>query len=255
MSLDRSLDLDTGDARAPQAVGDTTAVLLDLVLRADSVEEQLQRVADAATGLSPDVAACGVTVQLGRRPVSVASSDPLSATVDELQYEAQVGPCLDSLRTGDVVVVADYAQESRWGDYPGHAVAHGLRSSLSLPLSAGGTVVGALNVYGTSPDLFTGDLRATLEEFASRADAVVALALRHAEQNTLMDQLRSAMESRSVIDQAIGVLMAQQRCTADEAFALLRRASQGRNRKVADIATDIITSLTGAPPRVGRFQG
>ena len=80
MSLDRSLDVDTGDARAPQAVGDTTAVLLDLVLRADSVEEQLQRVADAATGLSPDVAACGVTVQLGRRPVSVASSDPLSAT-------------------------------------------------------------------------------------------------------------------------------------------------------------------------------
>jgi hypothetical protein len=57
------------------------------------------------------------------------------------------------------------------------------------------------------------------------------------------------MVSSSIIDQAIGILMAQQRCTAAIAFDLLRRASQNRNRKLRDIAADIITKVSGAPPQ------
>ncbi|MFC8190273.1 GAF and ANTAR domain-containing protein [Cellulomonas sp. NPDC057328] len=136
---------------------------------------------------------------------------------------------------------------------PHHAVAHGVRSSLSVPMRAGGVLVGALNSYGRSPGLFVDELRHTVIDFARQAEKVVALALRHGEQNALLDDMQAAMRSRSVIDQALGILMAQQRCTADEAFAVLRRASQGRNRKVADIAGDIVVAVSGGSPRPGHF--
>ncbi|WP_196250833.1 GAF and ANTAR domain-containing protein [Cellulomonas sp. JZ18] len=223
------------------------------MLRTDAVEEQLQQVADAAAALHPDVAACGITVRRGRRALSVGSSDPLSQVADELQYDEEEGPCLESLVHGVVVVVDDYARESRWGVYPARVAEHGLRSSLSLPLAPAGRPVGALNAYGTRPGMFAGALRDDLAAFAARAQKVVAVALRHAEQAEMVDHLHAAMESRSAIDQALGILMAQQRCTADEAFALLRRASQGRNRKVADLAADIVASVSGGPPRTGRF--
>jgi AmiR/NasT family two-component response regulator len=62
------------------------------------------------------------------------------------------------------------------------------------------------------------------------------------------DQMRTAMRSRSVIDQALGVIMGQRRCTADEAFGILRTASQHRNVKLRDLCTELITNLTGRPP-------
>ncbi|WP_309135238.1 GAF and ANTAR domain-containing protein [Cellulomonas sp.] len=238
---------------SPPSPVDQTAALLDLVLRTDAVEEQLQQVADAAAALHADVAACGITVRRGRRALSVGSSHSLSQVADELQYDEEEGPCLQSLTHGVVVVVDDYARESRWGAYPGRVAEHGLRSSLSLPLAPAGRPIGALNTYGTAPGMFTGALRDDLTAFAARAEKVVALALRHAEQAEMVGHLHAAMESRSVIDQALGVLMAQERCTADEAFAVLRRASQGRNRKVADLAADIVASVSGGPPRPGRF--
>jgi len=64
----------------------------------------------------------------------------------------------------------------------------------------------------------------------------------------LAEQLQHALASRSLIDQAIGVLMAQEKCNAREAFALLRQHSQNNNRKLRDVATDVITRLTGHPP-------
>jgi hypothetical protein len=233
---------------------DTTGALLDLVLRLGSVEEQLAEIATTAAAGHPAVAACGITARRGGRVQSVASSDRLAADVDELQYEAHEGPCLDSLASGELLVVDDYLSEPRWPLYGAHAVAHGVRSSMSVPMSAGGTTVGALNSYALEPGVFVDGLRDSLLEFGVRAESVVALALRQAEQSDVLEHLQHAMESRSVIDQALGILMAQQRCSADDAFGVLRRASQGRNRKVVDIAADIVSAVSGGAPRTGRFE-
>ncbi|MFC8190659.1 ANTAR domain-containing protein [Cellulomonas sp. NPDC057328] len=238
----------------PDDTSDTTGALLDLVLRLGSVEEQLAEIATAAAATDPAVAACGITVRRGGRVQSVASSDRLAADVDELQYEAREGPCLESLASGELLVVDDYLADQRWPRYGAHAVAHGVRSSMSVPLDAAGTTVGALNSYAMEPGVFVDGLRDSLLAFAARAEAVVALALRQAEQSDLVEHLHQAMESRSVIDQALGILMAQQRCSADDAFDVLRRASQGRNRKVAEIAADIVSAVSGGPPRTGRFE-
>jgi AmiR/NasT family two-component response regulator len=75
-----------------------------------------------------------------------------------------------------------------------------------------------------------------------------------AAERELTAQLRAALASRAVIDQAIGILMAQQRCTAAQAFEILSIASQNRNAKLRRVAAGIITSLTGQPPQPPPFR-
>jgi len=75
-----------------------------------------------------------------------------------------------------------------------------------------------------------------------------------AAERKLTAQLRAALTSRPVIDQAIGILMAQQHCTAGQAFKILSIASQNRNVKLRRVAADIITGLTGQPPQLPTFR-
>jgi len=202
----------------------------------------------AAEAITP-AAASGITVRRDGRPFSAAVSNELGGQVDELQYGADQGPCLDALRTGTIVQVDDLNEEQRWNQYRPHAIAHGVASSLSLPLIVDGERLGALNLYSAIPAAFTGPPREQAETFAGQCAAALTVTLRQARQAQLQTQLAEAMVSSSIIDQAIGILMAQQRCTAATAFDLLRRASQNRNRKLRDIAADIITKVSGAPPQ------
>jgi AmiR/NasT family two-component response regulator len=74
-----------------------------------------------------------------------------------------------------------------------------------------------------------------------------------AQQVELTEDLRQSLSSRAVIDQALGIIMGQHRCTASRAFEVLRLASQNRNRKLHDVAADIVTAVTGEPPEPPPF--
>lgn len=82
----------------------------------------------------------------------------------------------------------------------------------------------------------------------------MGIAARMAQQVVLSEQLRASLASRSVIDQAVGVLMAEQRCTAGEAFAILRSASQNRNLKLRQVAEDVVRAVTGQRPEPPPFD-
>jgi AmiR/NasT family two-component response regulator len=69
-----------------------------------------------------------------------------------------------------------------------------------------------------------------------------------AEHSEMSDHLQHALASRAVIDQALGIIMGQNRCTADDAFELLRGISQNRNSKLHAVAGEIITAVSGKPP-------
>jgi GAF domain-containing protein len=202
----------------------------------------------AAEVVTP-AAAGGITFDREGRPVTAATSAPLAAAVDEAQYSADEGPCLDALRSGEVVQADDFSAEPRWPTFATAAVAHGVASSLSLPLRVGDRTIGALNLYAHEPAAFTGVARRHAEAFAVQCGAALTVALRQSDQAVLRRQLTEAMSARSVIDQALGILMAQQRCSAEQAFDLLRQASQHRNRKLREIAAEIITKVSGGPPR------
>jgi GAF domain-containing protein len=228
--------------------------LLQLVLGTRTVEDSMDEIVRLAADLSPALAGCGITLRRDGHDLSVATSNALAAAVDEVQYGMNTGPCLETIDIGEIVSVPDLVTDDRWNGYPEHALAHGVRSSLSIPLKVSGRTVGALNSYGAEPEMFDRDLTDRLVQFAERAGHALALTLRNAQQADVVEQLHRAMQSRSVIDQALGIIMARQRCTSEEAFAVLRAASQSRNRKVADIAADLITATTGSPPREGRFD-
>jgi GAF domain-containing protein len=232
----------------------TLSELVDLMLTAPSAETLLDDLARLAAGVIAPAAACSVTLRHDSRPQTVASSDALAAQADEAQYVGDEGPCLQALRTGEVVGVPDLVTEHRWDTYRPHALGCGIRSSLSLPLNVEGDTRGALNLYATVPDAFGNGGRQRAEVFAAQASAALTVVARHARQTEMTAQLRSALASRTVIDQALGIIMDQQRCGADRAFELLRSASQHQNRKLREIAKEIVRAVGGEEPRPGPFH-
>jgi hypothetical protein len=142
-----------------------------------------------------------------------------------------------------ILRIDDMRVEERWPHYVPRVVAQGVRSSLSIPLPYQDISIGALNNYSTQPGAFASpeSLEAGLD-VAEIVAVAVANATAHAELGEQARHMRLAMESRAVIEQAKGVLMAQRHIDADQAFEVLREASQRYNRKLRDIATGIVAS-------------
>ncbi|MHA6631182.1 GAF and ANTAR domain-containing protein [Pseudonocardia sichuanensis] len=228
--------------------GHGPAELQELLLTSDTVQEFLGEVAAAAAReLGPDRFSCAVTVRTHqRRPTTLGTSDSFAAALDEVQYGQDQGPCLHALRTGEIVEMTDIAADERWPRFAALAAEQGSGSALSLPLGTGPTgVVGALNVYGRTPDAFTDDDRERARRYAAQAAAAVAIGVRLAQRAELSEDLRAGLSSRATIDQAIGIVMAQRRCDADAAFAVLRELSQTSNTKLREVAAQVIAHVTG----------
>jgi hypothetical protein len=113
--------------------------------------------------------------------------------------------------------------------------------------------VGALSLYALAPGVFGAEETQRAGRFAEPAAGALALGLRLVTYSDLVDQLRASLASRAVIDQAVGVIMGQERCTQDKAFATLRSESQNRNLKLRDVAREVVTSASGEPPQPPPF--
>lgn len=255
MATDPTPTTDPTSATDLTATTDLAAALAEItgaMLALPDLEELLTRLAEVAAATVSTGSWCGITVSDGGRAFTVATSDPRAQRVDELQYARGDGPCLQSLRTGEVVSVPDMAAEPRWGDYPAHAAAAGVRSSFSVPLSLEGSTDGVLNLYAAQPDAFTEDPVRAATEVAAGAAGAIAMTLRLAAQVRLTEQLQTALSTRAVIDRAVGIVMRDRRCTADEAFTQLRTLSQQRNVKLRVLAGTIVDSVTRPPTPPGR---
>lgn len=175
------------------------------------------------------------------------ASSPTIRSIDEAQYEKAEGPCVEAIRTAGEVTVS--LPIGRWPAFARRAAEEGIASVSSLPLIAAEQTVGALNLYSTSERELGGDALMAGRALAAQA----ALVLTNAAALTLAEltnqQLREALQTRDMIGQAKGILMARQRIDPDGAFDILRRASQRTNRKLRDVAADIVNSFgdTGAP--------
>lgn len=243
-------------AAVPDDIMETFTAVSSLVVSTHTIEAFADEVARLAAALVVPPASAGVTVRRDDQPFTAASSDALASRVDKAQYEVGDGPCLETLRTGVVVEVEDQSADERWGSYASRAVEHGVRSSLSLPLLVQGEPVGALNIYsGQRAGAFDGTQRKRAEIFAAQASTALTLMIRQVAQTEVCRQLEEALTSRTVIDQALGILMGQEQCSSEAAFALLRRQSQHTNRKLRDVAVELVTRVTGqAPSNAPSFQ-
>ncbi len=204
----------------------------------------------AATTVAPELS-CGITMDREGGPLTVASSDAHALSLDEVQYGHHNGPCLTAMCTGVTVTISDLATDDRWGAYRLDALAHGIASALSIPLTGGPGVRGAINFYSHQPMVFTTDRQQRAEGLAEEASRALRLAVRLTDQVELTRQLQTALASRTVIDQAMGIIMGQNRCTATDAFEILRRASHHRNLKLRAVAHEIVTRVSGELPDPG----
>lgn len=237
--------------------GDVAASIVemqDLLLGTETIQEFLAELAGLAILSVGEGLSCGITLQPNGRPLTVASTDALAAQVDEVQYGLDQGPCLHAMRTGTLVSIPDLASDQRWAAYAATALQHGIRSSLSLPLSGGSDTVGAFNPYSLVTGSFGQAATRRAERFAQNASGALSIAIRLADHLALTDQLRASLATRAVIDQAIGVLMGQRRITAADAFAILRTTSQNRNIKLRAFAAQIVEGAGAQPPQPPPFD-
>jgi GAF domain-containing protein len=206
----------------------------------DSFDATLQQVVDLAC---VGVAGCqmaGITLLERNGPTTAAATSPAAAALDALQYQANSGPCLDAYRRQVVNRIDSTATDERWPEFARGAVAAGVHSTLSFPLVVAGDGLGALNLYSTVEAGFDGEDERTGAVFAIHASMTLANARAYWQTEELRRNLEQALSTRGVIDQAKGIFMAREGLSADEAFEVLRRASQRANRKIHDLAQDVV---------------
>lgn len=227
---------------------DLGITLQDLVLESADLDEfltNLTSLAAAALSTASNAVSCGVTVMTRKKGMSTASSDEKVRALDELQTDFGDGPCLAALRDNLVMIVPDTRGESRWSDYMGAVWRNGIGSILAFPLDVAGEAEAVMNFYSTAPHGFSGPDIAAAQDFAEGAAKSLRLALMIFQLRNARDDLTAAMQSRSTIDTAVGIVMAQNRCGRDAAFKVLTRASNSRNVKLRNVAAYVIASVSG----------
>ncbi|MGX7677784.1 GAF and ANTAR domain-containing protein [Jatrophihabitans sp. DSM 45814] len=182
-----------------------------------------------------------ITVLRGKQAHTLAASDPVAARADALQYELNEGPCVQAAEDDADYLLFDVANEPRWPRFAA-AVAEQtpVRSVLSFQLLAEESA--ALNLFADEPAAFGDEAINTATIFAAHASSLVAL--HDAEGHAA--NLESALHSNREIGVALGVLMAHHKVRQDEAFSLLRTASQNLHVKLRDVAAEVVE--TGALP-------
>jgi GAF domain-containing protein len=228
--------------------------MLNQVLSGDGSQEGfLQDLTRRAVRSVEGADAASVMLRSDGTAVTVASSDELGKQLEQRQFEAGTGPCVDSMARCTEEASPDLDEETRWGDFPAYASRLGARSMLAMPLVADDRCWGALNLYSRRPHALPQDLRAA-RDIAAQAAGATAVALRIARTVREASDLRAALDSRAVIDQAIGIIMARRRCDARQAFEVLRRTSQENNVKLREVSVRLVTSVSGRPPEPGTFK-
>jgi GAF domain-containing protein len=207
----------------------------------------LQTIADLAKGTIPGASDVSVTLVRNTTAYTAAFTGDLALLLDESQYESGHGPCLDASAASKTLSVPDMSEESRWPEWTAAALERGVNSSLSIGIPVQEAVTGALNLYSTKPEAFDDDGVLLAQTFAGYAAVALANANLYDATATLAQQLQAAMDSRAVIEQAKGIIMAERRCDADQAFAVLTTISQNTNRKVRDVAATLVAGIRSQP--------
>lgn len=208
-----------------------------------SLSQTLTRISEVTVEALHAVAFAGMTLLDDGRPTTAVFTSEESPEIDSAQYESGHGPCLDAWRQNRTVGVEDTTAPGPYPDFCAASLQHGIHSTLSLPIGRDGDSFGALNLYAPTERAFSDDDQALALDLAGTASALIVNSQAYWGSFELTQQLQEAMASRSVIDQAKGMLMVNQPgLNADEAFDMLKRASQRENVKLRDIAGRVVAN-------------
>jgi GAF domain-containing protein len=166
---------------------------------------------------------------------TLAGTGQLVWELDALQYSLDEGPCVRAMRDEPLVVVEDIRHDQRWPNYVPRAVAAGLKAQMALQLYTEHETLGGLNLYSTERETIDPDALHAAELFATHA----ALALGRARRES---QLNDAIETRTLLGKAIGLVMERYQINDERAFQFIVRASSTGNIKAREVAAEIVSN-------------
>lgn len=204
------------------------------------LEPLLEETVDAVHGLFGLSGAGFLVLDEQNALRSVVASDAAGEALEATQQETGQGPCVDALVRDVTAVCADMGRDARYADVGPRLVERGVGAVLGVPIRVGGGPIGALNVYVNQPHAWADDEIAALETYGSLLGQLLTAALLAAQHGRLADQLQYALDNRVVIDRAVGFLMGRHREDDVAAFNRLRRAARDRQRRVSDLAEDVL---------------
>jgi GAF domain-containing protein len=223
------------------ATSDRVVGLAGALLEDDVLHDLLQRLTVLATHTVASAHSVSITVAEDGRYRTSSSSGPEALAIDEAQYRGDDGPCLEAMRSTRQLRAAVGGHDGRWARFEEEATKLGVTGVLSTPLVLSGkAAVGALNIYAREGASFGPADARTAQLIGEHAAILVDRALALLSSTRLNDQLRQAVATREIIGEAKGILMESQSCTRDQAFDILRRASQRENRKLRELAEELV---------------
>jgi hypothetical protein len=215
---------------------------------AGSVGETLAQLVALAVSTIDGCDYAGIFLVEDRRISTPYSTDPIVIELDAIQHRTNEGPCLDAINGRVASYAEDLDDEPRWPTFGPAAAQAGVRSLLALPVQVNEDP-GALNLYARYPQAFGVIDRGKGMLLAAMAGMAFSTARIHEDEERRAANFQAALATREMIGQAQGILMERERITPDEAFDILRRASQHLNIKLRDIAQNVVD--TGERPDTG----
>jgi GAF domain-containing protein len=221
-------------------LADRFAEAARLLEHEDDSDMTLRRLTGLAVELVPGATAAALTIEGDGQALTFAASDPRIDDLHRLQFQATEGPAVEALRRNAAQNVDDVADERRWPAFADAADRAGFGSCLMLPLRTDRRPAGAVSLYGRDRNAFRGASHDLAVLFAAQGGTAVQNAALYQACRQMVDNLHTALGSRAVIEQAKGILHAELGISPEEAFRLLSRRSQATNRKVREMARELV---------------
>jgi hypothetical protein len=224
-------------------LGHEAAELLSLTNGGEA--RSLNRLAELAAWQVPACAGAHAAVWRDGEVVAAAGTHPDLAELADLQLSIGHGPLVAAADGGVPVSCPDMLDETRWPEYAEAALRRGVRCSVDLvrELPRGALV---LSLFAVRPGVLDAESSPMADTLASFGGAMLANATAYGQAQRTASQLKDAVVTRPVVDQAKGILMHALGCDADDALRRLRQESQRRHVKVTEVAAEIVARAKGA---------
>jgi GAF domain-containing protein len=224
------------------AIREGLRALTQFFVNDGTLGDTLLKVTEMACEVTPAKFA-GITLLVEGRPQTGVFTHPDAPEIDEAQYRTGEGPCMSAFTNQKIYRIDSTLEDERWPAFAKTAADHGIHSTLSVPLTARNERLGALNLYAEETEAFKESHERSVAIFADQAAIALANARVYWDARELSENLNEAMKTRENISQAVGILMAGGAKTVEEAFDMISQASQRENRKVREIAEEIVQRM------------
>jgi transcriptional regulator with GAF, ATPase, and Fis domain len=233
-------------------VADALEALTTLLDPTTNKETILQAVAQQVVEVVPNADMASITILGDAGPYTISSTDPRAWQIDDAQYVQGDGPCLRAARTGELVRIEVPQAAQLWPVFARVSAELGVGSFLAAPLTVDRHAAGAVNLFCFGTDGFREIDTRFLRLYLLVAQTAMLSVGRTRLAEEQVAQLREAIASRAVIEQAKGILMAVRGLTEDQAFQTLVVQSQKDNVKLRTVAREFVAMAmrgVGAPTR------